>query len=78
MPMLGKSVVLSLAFPGGSSDRREWDPQYRQPLDPQLSVLPRANATPAGRPPHPASWYYDPYTARAPKGETPPNLSAAC
>ena len=67
MPMLGKSAVLSLAFLAGAAIAANADPQYRQPLDPQLPVPPPANAAPAGRAPHPASWYYDPYT----NGSTP-------
>ena len=78
MPMLAKSAVLSLAFlMGAAAIAARADPQYRQPQDPQLSVLPPANAAPVGRAPHPASWYYDPYTngsSPCPEGGDPAEL----
>jgi hypothetical protein len=63
MPTLKKSAVLSVAFLVRAVIAANADPQYRPPPDPQYSVLPPANTAPAGRVPHPASWYYDPYTS---------------
>ena len=77
MPRLGKSAVLSLALLLGAAIAANADPQYRQPLNPQLSVLPPASAAPAGGTPHPASWYYDPYTngsSPCPQGGDPAEL----
>jgi hypothetical protein len=58
---LGKSAVLSMAVLAGAMTAADADPQYSPPPDPRLSAVPSI-ASPAVAPPHPASWYYDPYT----------------
>jgi hypothetical protein len=63
--MLGKPLLLSVAFLVAAATTANADLQYRPSIDPWLSAEPSSRMVPKGRAPHPASWYYDPYAGGA-------------
>jgi hypothetical protein len=61
MHTFGKSAVLSVVFLVGALIAANADPQYPRSPDPRLLAVP-SMAPQAVAPPHPANWYFDPYT----------------